>query len=38
MVDGAGVAGIVGEEDQVAGDQVEGVDRAHGGVGGELGP
>src|SRR4029450_3334252 len=37
VVDGAGVAGVVGEEDQVAGDQVERVDRAHAGVGGELG-
>ena len=37
VVDGARVAGVVGEEDQVAGDQAEGVDRAQAGVGGELG-
>src|SRR4029453_8527002 len=37
VVDGGGVAGVVGEEDQVADDQVEGVDRAQAGVGGELG-
>ena len=33
-----GVAGVVGEEHQVAGDQVRRVHRAHAGVGGELGP
>src|SRR4029450_1764655 len=37
VVDAGGVARVVGEEDQVAGDQVERVDRAHAGVGGELG-
>ena len=37
VVDAAGAARVAGEEDQVPGDQVERVDRAHAGVGGELG-
>ena len=37
VVDGAGAAGVVGEEHQVAGYQVAGVDRAEAGVGGKLG-